>query len=648
MLQDNPLLAQLKQQLHAQTPRIEGIVKAHEKGYGFLEVDSKNSRKSYFIPASKMKKLFNGDRVSGTLNSQNEKEFFEPESLIEASLQTFIAKVSFNQKQLLVQPYHISGSTPIVSQLAPEVTAELKEGDWVLAKLISHPLQENQSRFKAEIVTFITHAHDPYALWLITLFKYQLDTEAPYSDINLTLLDSDISLRQDFTDIDFFTIDSESTEDMDDALYIEEYPDYYRLLVAIADPSAFIAADSDLDKQAQRRHFTTYLPDFSVPMLPEVLANQLCSLQAGEKRPAVVAEMQINKQGELQGDTLFSLAWICSKAKLTYNRTADWLESGQIPDTTLPSLSRQLPLLWQLAQLRVTWRQNHALLFKNRPEYHFVLDSERKVIDIIEEPRRPTHTMVEEAMILANQALTDKLANQLNVGIFNVHDGFDSKYAETILKIIAEHGITDFDKEKLASFTGYSELRHRLAHDENLEFRLRRYQLPADFSFTPRPHFGLGFQAYATWTSPIRKYSDLVNHRLLKASIANTAVTLPNSNNLEQMSERRKRVRYAERDISDKLYLHYLAERINSQHPAEIIDINRGGAKVKLTDIGAIAFMPLSFIHPVRDEISASQEEATIKLKGETIYQVADKLHVTLIEANRDTLSIIVKPNVVA
>lgn len=641
MFQNNPLLAQLKQELHEQTPRVEGIVRAHEKGFGFLDVDNK---KSYFIPIAKMKRVCNGDKVSGTVISNNDKESFEPELLIESALQKFIGKIGFQDRAMVIYPENMSTNLTIRCKINKQVSEKLKEGDWVVATLVSHPLQEERDQFLAEIVRFVAENNSPYQLWLKTLARYDLETHAPQFD-SLSINGTELDNRQDLTDVNFFTIDSKDTEDMDDAIAISkgEQGDY-QLTVAIADPTAYVLQDSELDRIAKIRNFTTYLPDFNIPMLPKELANDLCSLKANQKRPAMICKMSIDETGNINSDEItFIPAWIESKAKLTYNNVSNFLENNEDLETNNPIIKQQLKHLADLAKIRMTWRQNHALVFKDNGDYRFELDENRQVKSIIKESRRIANQIVEEVMVLANQALTLQLKNKIGFGIFNIHSGFDNKYIEQVVTFLNDNGITEFDKESLLSFDGYVKLRRIIDNTPFLSTKLRKFQSPADFSTEPKPHFGLGFDAYATWTSPIRKYGDMVNHRLIKAFIRSQELTAPDKDQLKNMNERRKTLRYAERDMAENLYAQYLSNKVGESFSAEIIDINRGGARVRLCDIGAFAFMPLSMIHSVKEEIISLPEEGIIKIKDEVCYKLADTISVVIHQVKSENQSIITK-----
>ncbi len=640
MFQNNQLLAQLKQQLHQQTPRVEGIVRAHEKGFGFLDVDHKTN---YFIPISKMKTVCHGDKVSGIIISHNDKESFEPEELIESALKKFIGKIGFQDKSMVVYPENLASNLAIRCKVNHQVNERLKEGDWVVGHLLTHPLEEGKSHFFAEITQFIANETSPYLLWLKTLARYELETAPPQYE-TLQIDASEIDNRQDLTDINFFTIDSENTQDMDDAIALsQDEQGNYNLMVAIADPTAYVLQESPLDDCAKQRNFTTYLPDFNVPMLPKELANELCSLKANKKRPAMVCKVNIDALGNIVDDVHFMSAWIESKAKLSYHNVSDFLENMSPLLSDHPSLKNQLATLAKLAKVRLTWRENNALVFKDSHDYRFVFDENRQVKAIVKDNRRIAHHMVEEVMVIANQALTLLLKEKIGFGIFNIHSGFDEKYADQIHTLLTDKGITEFDKASLFTFEGYVKLRRMIDDNPFLSLRLRKFQTPADFSITPQAHFGMGLDAYATWTSPIRKYGDMINHRLIKAFIRSKSMREPNQQQLQLMNERRKMLRFAERDIAESLYAQYLSTKIGQSYLAEIIDINRGGARVRLVDIGAIAFMPLSMIHPDRTSITSLPDEGTIKINEQVAYQLTSQIWVTICEVKSENQTIITK-----
>ena len=654
MFQDNPLLAQLKQQIHDSKEQVEGVVKSTDKAYGFLECDKKN----YFIAPPSMKKVMHGDKIKATIEKQGDKEQAEPEALIEPMLTRFIAKVRFNKdNKLQVLVDHPSINQPIGAQQAKSVKEELQEGDWVVANLKTHPLRDDRF-FYATINQFICRADDEFAPWWVTLARHEQSRYPVQGVEHYEMLDQ--KTRENLTALHFVTIDSESTMDMDDALYIEPITQNneqtgWKLVVAIADPTAYIALDCQIEQEAKQRCFTNYLPGFNIPMLPRELSDELCSLIANETRPALVCYIETDLAGNITAKPHFVSAYVQSKAKLVYNNVSDYLEQTNNqwqPET--PETAQQIHWLHQFTKARIQWRKTHSLFFKEKPDYAFVLAENGKVQEIKAEYRRIANQIVEEAMIIANICAAQFLDEQAKTGIFNTHSGFDKKFLENahnflMANLANEQNQTElaerYSVENLATLNGYCQMRHDIEPIESdyLELRLRRYLTFAEFKSELSPHFGLGLEGYATWTSPIRKYSDMVNHRLIKAVLAKQPYEKPQNDVLARLQEARRQNRLVERDIADWLYCRYLADKVasNAEFEAEVQDVMRGGLRVQLLENGASMFIPASTLHNNKEEMQVNSDEIALYIKGERTYKIGDMVKVKLTEVKEATRSIV-------
>lgn len=656
MFQDNPLLAQLKQQIHDSKEQVEGVVKSTDKAYGFLECDKKN----YFIAPPSMKKVMHGDKIKATIEKQGDKEQAEPEALIEPMLTRFIAKVRFNKdNKLQVLVDHPSINQPIGAQQAKSVKEELQEGDWVVAHLKTHPLRDDRF-FYATINQFICRADDEFAPWWVTLARHEQSRYPVQGVEHYEMLDQ--KTRENLTALHFVTIDSESTMDMDDALYIEPITQNneqtgWKLVVAIADPTAYIALDCQIEQEAKQRCFTNYLPGFNIPMLPRELSDELCSLIANETRPALVCYIETDLAGNITAKPHFVSAYVQSKAKLVYNNVSDYLEQTNNqwqPET--PEITQQIHWLHQFTKARIQWRKTHSLLFKEKPDYTFVLAENGKVQEIKAEYRRIANQIVEEAMIIANICAAQFLHEQAKTGIFNTHSGFDKKYLENAHNFLMANLANEqnqaelaerYSVENLATLNGYCQMRHDIDHLESdyvaLRLRLRRYLTFSEFKSELAPHFGLGLEGYATWTSPIRKYSDMVNHRLIKAVLAQQPCEKPQNDVLARLQEARRQNRLVERDIADWLYCRYLAPKVaeNVEFNAEVQDVMRAGLRVQLLENGASLFIPAATLHNNKEEIQLNPDELALYIKGDRTYKIGDMVKVKLTEVKETTRSIV-------
>ncbi|MDA7746407.1 exoribonuclease II [Psychromonas sp.] len=647
MFQDNPLLNQLKQKMQENTPKRTGIVKASDRGFGFLETDK---GKRFFIAPSEMKKVLHGDRISATIQENGDKSSAQPVELKETETTEFVAQLSINDKRISIKPnnpllhgfFKIKGAMQLANK-------GFHDGDWVNVKLLTHALEGNG--FLIEIVEKIAEFNDPFAYRLIAVATHKLPNKAPEFDHPWQVIDPELT-RQDLTKMPFFTIDGVNTQDMDDALYVEENENGWALTVAISDPSAYVPEATDMDIEAKKRAFTLYLPNFNVPMLPRDLSDSLCSLKEGEKRATICCTMQIGKNGELVGEPNFFAAWIKSHYRLNYHDVSTYLENDELTEGQWKpnkELSHLLKVLNEATELRHQWRCDNTVVIKSQPDYTLKLNNKGEVYEILCEPRRTANRLVEESMIIANVCAGDFLAKHCNAGVFNVHSGFASDRLTKAASLLAEYEIT-VEATSLATLDGYIKMRQQVAllHNAYLDHRLRRLLTYADTSATPAPHFTMGVSHYATWTSPIRKYGDLINHRLIKSVLAEQTASVIDADIGVHLNEARKCQRMAERDVNNLLYCRYLKDQENSdwRYKAEIFDIVKAGCRVRVQENGATFFVPSSLLSKTTADakkVECIREEGVIKVGEQIELQLGDVIDVMLTSVKPESRQLIAK-----
>ncbi|WP_194436429.1 exoribonuclease II [Vibrio fluminensis] len=652
MFQDNPLLAQLKQQIQENLPKKEGTIKATEKGFGFLEVDSKTS---FFIPPPYMKKCLHGDKVKAIIRTENEREVAEPEELLEQGLTRFIGRVKMFKGKLNVVPDHPqlkkqSLKAKVKKGLNPN---DFAEGDWVVAHLVSHPLKGDNGFF-AEIAEKITDAADKIAPWWVTLAQNDLPNSEPAGIDNWEIKD-DVDLeRVDMTHVPFVTIDGESTKDMDDALFAKKLDNGdFALTIAIADPTAYITPDSEMDKVARERGFTIYLPGRNIPMLPRDLADELCSLMQDQVRPALCCTVTVSKDGVIGDDIKFFAANIKSHARLAYDHVSDWLENGESP-VWQPSeeIAQIVRDLYEFSLARADWRENNAVVFPDRPDYRFELSEDNDVIAIHADMRRSANRLVEESMITANICAGKTLRASFGSGVFNHHAGIKPEKIAEVIEMVNPEGELPFTTESIATLEGFAALRRWLGEQDSSYFdnRIRKMQTYSEIGNQPLPHFAMGLDIYATWTSPIRKYGDMINHRMLKAHIlGKEPVQLADETVGEELALHRRYHNMAERNVSDWLYARTLADEPakGTKFNAEIFDINRAGMRVRLLENGAAAFIPSSLIMDNKERIECNADNGSVSIDKQIEFRLGDTLEIVLAEVNQETRSLVAKPTAV-
>ncbi|MHA2938789.1 exoribonuclease II [Vibrio sp. RC27] len=650
MFQDNPLLAQLKQQIQETLPKKEGTVKATDKGFGFLEVDNKTS---FFIPPPYMKKCMHGDKVTAIIRTEKEREVAEPETLIEPFLSRFIGRVKLTKGKLNVVVDHPQlKKLPLRAKIAKgQNPTHFQDNDWIVGQLIRHPLKKEDDHFFVEITEKITDADDKIAPWWVTLAQNDLPNKEPEGIDDWQLKDDDALVREDLTHIPFVTIDGASTKDMDDALYAKKLDSGdYELTIAIADPTAYITPDDAMDKVARERGYTIYLPGRNIPMLPRDLADELCSLIEDTLRPTLCCTVTIAKDGVIGDDIRFFAANIKSHARLVYDHVSDYLENGKC-EHWAPSedIAGVINDLYDLSLARAQWRETNAVVFPDRPDYRFELSEDNDVVAIHADLRRSANRLVEEAMVTANICAGRILKQSFDLGVFNTHAGVKTEKMADLLTMLSDNGVEGHTEESLVTVEGFAKLRRSLSKQETsyLDNRIRKYQAYSEVGNQPLPHFAMGLDVYATWTSPIRKYGDMINHRMLKAHIlGKEPVQVPDETVGEELALHRKHHRMAERNVSDWLYARTLAEEPanETRYTAEIFDINRAGMRVRLLENGAAAFIPGSLIVDNKKRIECNNEIGTISIDKEVVYKLGGTLEVVLTEVNQENRNLVAKP----
>ncbi|WP_456294811.1 exoribonuclease II [Vibrio sp. AK197] len=649
MFQDNPLLAQLKQQIQENLPKKEGTIKATDKGFGFLEVDSKTS---FFVPPPYMKKCLHGDKVMAIIRTEKEREVAEPQELLEPSLERFIGRVKMFKGKLNVAPDHPQLKKQSLKAKVKKglKTDDFAEGDWVVAHLIRHPLKGDNGFF-VEISQKITDADDKIAPWWVTLAQNDLPNKEPEGIDNWALKDDESLERVDMTHVPFVTIDGESTKDMDDALYAKKNDNGdFELTIAIADPTAYITPDDAMDKVARERGFTIYMPGRNIPMLPRDLADELCSLHEGEVRPALCCTVTVGKDGVINDDIRFFAANIQSHARLVYDHVSDFLENGSSEQwQPSPQIETVVRDLYDFSLARADWRQKHAVVFPDRPDYRFELSEDNDVVAIHADMRRSANRLVEEAMITANICAGRTLRNTFGHGVFNTHAGFKPEKINDVVELVNPQGEERFNAESIATLEGFADLRRWLGEQDTtyLDNRIRKFQAYSEIGNQPLPHYAMGLDIYATWTSPIRKYGDMINHRLLKAHVlGKEPVQTADETVGEELALHRKHHKIAERNVADWLYARTLEQEPakETRFTGEIFDINRAGMRIRLLENGAAAFIPGSMILDNKQRIECDGDNGQVLIDKQVVYRLGDTLEVVLADVSLENRSLLAKP----
>ncbi|QJC35520.1 exoribonuclease II [Enterobacteriaceae endosymbiont of Donacia sparganii] len=641
MFYNNKLLLKLKKKFTKNLPPIKGFVKILNKKLGILETDKNNI---YYISSVYFKYIMEGDYILANIeNNDDNKLQVIPIKLLKSNVNIFQGKIKKKNDIIYIIPEKkILHKNLIKCYIKKDIKNNFKDGEKVIAKIIKHPLK-GDSMFIAEITEYLFN--NEYLMpWWEVLLKYNLSIEPPSNTLceKIKLLDDNI-FRKDLTKLCFITIDSKDTKDIDDALYIEEISEEKILVyVAIADPTAYIQKDSKIDKIASQRMFTNYLPGLTIPLLPKFLSENFCSLKPKKKRPVLICKMIINKNGFLSKKIIFFTGWIKSNAKLNYNDVSDWLEKKGTWKPKNNEIKKQIIFLYKFYLYRKKWNDQNIINFNNT-NYKFIFGEKGYILDIVIEEKRIAHKIIETAMITANICASEILYKKLGFGIYNIYYGFNISKLKKLINLLNEYNIK-YDKKFLMTLKGYKTIYNKI-YDLKSSFilnRIKKYQLITLFNTKPGPHFALGLKRYATWTSPIRKFGDIINHRLIKSIIHKSSnIEKPVDDIYINMNQKRYLNKQAKKDLSNFLYLQYFKNMSirNKIFISEIIDILFIGIKVRFIENGAYAFVPKKFL--CTNNIIINQEKGLIFNKQKLLYKVTDKIKVIIKKINID--SIIVK-----
>jgi ribonuclease R len=584
----------LKTEMEAAKERAEAVVKGTPARYGFAVLDD---GREVFIPPDEMLKVFPEDRVRVCIRPADEKRrIAEVEKLLDSPLGEFNGQCVRKGNALFVRPD--AGSLQRWLFLPPHARNGAREGDYLRCAVLRHPIRDGKPQ--AKVLRVLGNPQTPGIENLYTASKHGLrpawePAEQERVRAELGGLDPLAGQqRLDLTHLGFVSIDSARTLDIDDALYADTHAEGWTLYVAIADPDARIGGHATLRQEIAERASSVYFHGDVLPMLPEVLSQDLCALSEGDPRPALVCRMTVAESGELR-DFDFQEAVIRSRAKLSYFAVDRYLAGEQ---QSLMSYASPLEALYQAFRALLGERERTGLLMEDRREYRWVLD-ERKQIDHVEPVEKLiSQRLVEECMVAANRCAAAFLARHGASGPFVAHPGFRRDRAEDIRRFLELH-LPELAATDVHSLEGYRQvMQAATAHPElPLRSMLNRLLTRAELSTEPAPHMGMGLALYANCTSPLRKYVDYLTHRQIKAILHGQAPLALDAATLDALSARQQRVRGATLEAERWLAANYLRRLAEAEPgaawPARIHHINSSGFGIRLEASGLEGFVDL-------------------------------------------------------
>ena len=517
-------------------------------------------------------------------------------------------------------------------------TKDAKDGDLVWVEAAP---RRGGGFGSARVREIAGHVDDRHAFTLIALAAHGVPVEIPADVVAEAQRAQPPALgnRVDLRSTPLLTIDPEDAKDHDDAVFAApdespKNPGGYRVIVAIADVSWFVRPGSRLDMEAQRRGNSVYLPDRVVPMLPERLSNDLCSLRENVDRPCIAVEMIIDAEGRKTGHK-FMRAMMRSTAKLSYAEAQQIIGEKERGG----AVAEQIRHLYAAFQLRWKERSKRAPLDLDLPERKIILNPDGTVDRIIKRERYDAHRLIEEFMILANVAAAETLEQKSTTQIYRIHETPDPEklnsardYLEDLDYSLAKGAVRPSQFNQILKIAG------ERGQQEMISDVVLRSQRQAVYSTGNAGHFGLNLARYSHFTSPIRRYADLTIHRALVSACGlgeggqtdDEAKRLPKI--AELISDMERRAVAVEREANDRYLAGYLEDRIGEEFDARIRGVTRFGLFVMLDETGADGFVPARTLGPERYEYY-EDKHALIGVQLGGAYRLGQAVRVQLMEA---------------
>ncbi len=596
MLRDGQLLLNRKEEyaLVDKLSLLKGLVVAHRDGFGFVIVEK--SMPDLFLSEREMRNIFHGDKVLVRVIGEDRRgrKMASVVEVLERNTLEIVGQYLVENGVGFVVPENRTIYQDIL--ILPENKGEAEPGQIVTVEVIT-PINRRTAplgRIKNILglamssgmeIEIATRAHG-------LSFAWPEKVEAAAKNFGKSVQAKDKEGRVDLRELNFVTIDGEDAKDFDDAVFCKKKADGWVLSVAIADVAHYVKPGKPLDEEAAKRGNSVYFPSKVIPMLPEVLSNGLCSLKPKVDRLCMVCEMRLDEKGDILRYRFYE-AMIHSKARLTYTEVASMLvDKDDALRKTYKAVLPSLENLYEVYHLLFKLRQKRGAIDFEMPEPCIIFNEQGKIDKIIAKYRNDAHKLIEECMLAANVCAADFLLKNKMPGLFRVHEGPNPEKLESLRKLLGEKGLSLPGGEKPKS-RDYAKLMKQIegrADSAVLQTVLLRSLSQAVYQGDNCGHFGLAYDAYTHFTSPIRRYPDLLVHRAIRHIVQkkrpNTFFYSPAElqNLAAHCSATERRADEATRDVVDWLKCEYMSSRLGVEYNGKVTGVTSFGLFVALDD----------------------------------------------------------------
>ena len=623
---------------------IPGRVIGHPDGFGFLKPDE--GGEDLFLLPREMRKVWHGDRVVTQVSGMDRRGRREGAviEILERAYSSVVGRLHIEKGVAFVVPDNKRITHQIL--VPPDGMNGAADGQMVVVAIEEHPSEWRQPIGR---VTEILGDHmAPGMETDVAIRAHDIPVEWPQAVLDqIASLSEEVpesakAGRVDLRDTPLVTIDGEDARDFDDAVYCQPTAKGWRLLVAIADVSAYVEPGTPLDEEAYKRGTSVYFPDRVVPMLPEVLSNGLCSLNPRVDRLCMVAELYFDAEGKLYRSRFFE-AVMNSHARLTYDKVWAMLQGDAALREQYAALLPHLENLHALYKVLHAAREARGAIDFDSVETKFRFDDNGKVAEVIPLVRHDAHRMIEECMLAANVAAARHLLRKKMPALFRNHERPSDEKLEDLQAFLHELGLS-LDNMPRPSAKDYANLLERAAGRPDyhlIQTVLLRSMMQAVYAAENLGHFGLALPAYTHFTSPIRRYPDLMVHRAIRHLLkGGTPDNFPYTQSRlvamgEHCSAVERRADEASRDSADALKCEFMLDKVGMDFNGTIVSVNSFGLFVELDEIYITGLVHITALDRDYFHFDPIGHRLTGERSGK-VYRLGDKIAVRVAAVNMD------------
>lgn len=621
-----------------------GRLSVNKKGFGFIVLDKEDD---LYVEEKNMNGAIHDDIVLAEVFPSGVRKEAKVIKILKRELQNLVGEIQFDEKGVAFLKLD-DDKRDIDIQLTDDSIKDCVEGHKVLVKVVK---EINKHKYLAQVVKIIGHKNDPGTDILSIAYKHGIyedfgeEVEKELKDIPNEVSDKELVGRKDLTNLVIFTIDGDDTKDIDDAISIKKLDDgNYELGVHIADVSHYVRENTALGDAAYERGTSSYLADTVIPMLPHKLSNGICSLNEGVIRLTMSCVMEIDHKGKVVDYDIFP-SYIKSSKKMTYKKVNDILLRDIVAPDYAPFVE-DLKLMNELHKILRKEKNGRGYINFDLDEAKIVQDENGKAIDVVKRVREEGEMLIEDFMIAANETVATHIYNMDLPFIYRVHDVPKPEKVDDFMNLVNILGYKLKGNIHELTPKSLQNILDQLAGKKEFEILsslLLRSMRKAEYSKDNIGHFGLASRAYTHFTSPIRRFPDLVVHRLLKKYLVEqdmsmtTIQTLDNSlvDIAQHSSEREVAAVDAERDVLDMKMAEYMEDHIGEEYDGIINTITNFGFFVELPNLveGLVHVQTLKgdYFTYVPDLL------AMIGKSTKKTYRLGDKVRVKCVAASKET-----------